>query len=213
MVINKNSENKRSLYLKYVNDIIKSLENEVEDWSINILNKKIYTDESFNIILNLEKKKIHIFKRRSNGESVKLITGIEKPFKLKDDEDKLTFNGLMISDLYILDELICLYDDEDNHNLLSVYSTEWNTIKDLETEIIPKIKMFLFDALFKNRFYKEDTKKWFGGQQDILFSDLITVKDIFRAVVSFERFQKNFDKNIIKIFGEDRFVFDKQKGE
>lgn len=213
MVINKNSENKRSLYLKYVNDIIKSLENEVEDWSINILNKKIYTDESFNIILNLEKKKIHIFKRRSNGESVKLITGIEKPFKLKDDEDKLTFNGLMISDLYILDELICLYDDEDNHNLLSVYSTEWNTIKDLETEIIPKIKMFLFDALFKNRFYKEDTKKWFGGQQDILFSDSITVKNIFRAVVSFERFQKNFDKNIIEIFGEDRFVFDKQKGE
>lgn len=209
MVINKNSENKRSLYLKYVNDIIKSLENEVEDWSINILNKKIYTDESFNIILNLEKKKIHIFKRRSNGESVKLITGIEKPFKLKDDEDKLTFNGLMISDLYILDELICLYDDEDNHNLLSVYSTEWNTIKDLETEIIPKIKMFLFDALFKNRFYKEDTKKWFGGQQDILFSDSITVKNIFRAVVSFERFQKNFDKNIIEIFGEDRFVFDK----
>lgn len=209
MVINKNSENKRSLYLKYVNDIIKSLENEVEDWSINILNKKIYTDESFNIILNLEKKKIHIFKRRSNGESVKLITGIEKPFKLKDDEDKLTFNGLMISDLYILDELICLYDDEDNHNLLSVYSTEWNTIKDLETEIIPKIKMFLFDALFKNRFYKEDTKKWFGGQQDILFSDLITVKDIFRAVVSFERFQKNFDKNIIEIFGEDRLVFNK----
>jgi hypothetical protein len=213
MVINKNSENKRSLYLKYVNDIIKSLENEVEDWSINILNKKIYTDESFNIILNLEKKKIHIFKRRSNGESVKLITGIEKPFKLKDDEDKLTFNGLMISDLYILDELICLYDDEDNHNLLSVYSTEWNTIKDLETEIIPKIKMFLFDALFKNRFYKEDTKKWFGGQQDILFSDSITVKNIFRAVVSFERFQKNFDKNIIEIFGEDRFVFDEQKGE
>lgn len=213
MVINKNSENKRSLYLKYVNDIIKSLENEVEDWSINILNKKIYTDESFNIILNLEKKKIHIFKRRSNGESVKLITGIEKPFKLKDDEDKLTFNGLMISDLYILDELICLYDDEDNHNLLSVYSTEWNTIKDLETEIIPKIKMFLFDALFKNRFYKEDTKKWFGGQQDILFSDSITVKNIFCAVVSFERFQKNFDKNIIEIFGEDRFVFDEQKGE
>lgn len=213
MVINKNSENKRSLYLKYVNDIIKSLENEVEDWSINILNKKIYTDESFNIILNLEKKKIHIFKRRSNGESVKLITGIEKPFKLKDDEDKLTFNGLMISDLYILDELICLYDDEDNHNLLSVYSTEWNTIKDLETEIIPKIKMFLFDALFKNRFYKEDTKKWFDGQQDILFSDSITVKNIFRAVVSFERFQKNFDKNIIEIFGEDRFVFDEQKGE
>ena len=213
MVINKNSENKRSLYLKYVNDIIKSLENEVEGWSINILNKKIYTDESFNIILNLEKKKIHIFKRRSNGESVKLITGIEKPFKLKDDEDKLTFNGLMISDLYILDELICLYDDEDNHNLLSVYSTEWNTIKDLETEIIPKIKMFLFDALFKNRFYKEDTKKWFGGQQDILFSDSITVKNIFRAVVSFERFQKNFDKNIIEIFGEDRFVFDEQKGE
>lgn len=213
MVINKNSENKRSLYLKYVNDIIKSLENEVEDWSINILNKKIYTDESFNIILNLEKKKIHIFKRRSNGESVKLITGIEKPFKLKNDEDKLTFNGLMISDLYILDELICLYDDEDNHNLLSVYSTEWNTIKDLETEIIPKIKMFLFDALFKNRFYKEDTKKWFGGQQDILFSDSITVKNIFRAVVSFERFQKNFDKNIIEIFGEDRFVFDEQKGE
>lgn len=213
MVINKNSENKRSLYLKYVNDIIKSLENEVEDWSINILNKKIYTDESFNIILNLEKKKIHIFKRRSNGESVKLITGIEKPFKLKDDEDKLTFNGLMISDLYILDELICLYDDEDNYNLLSVYSTEWNTIKDLETEIIPKIKMFLFDALFKNRFYKEDTKKWFGGQQDILFSDSITVKNIFRAVVSFERFQKNFDKNIIEIFGEDRFVFDEQKGE
>lgn len=209
MVINKNSENKKSLYLKYVKDIIKSLENEVEDWSINILNKKIYTDESFNIILNLEKKKIHIFKRRSNGESVKLITGIEKPFKLKDDEDKLTFNGLMISDLYILDELICLYDDEDNHNLLSVYSTEWNTIKDLETEIIPKIKMFLFDALFKNRFYKEDTKKWFGCQQDILFSDSITVKNIFRAVVSFERFQKNFDKNIIEIFGEDRFVFDK----
>lgn len=209
MVINKNSENKRSLYLKYVNDIIKSLENEFEDWSVNILSKKIYTDESFNVILNLEKKRIHIFKRRSSGESVKLITGIEKPFKLKDDENKFTFNGLMISDLYILDELLCLYDDDDNYNLLSVYSTEWNTQKDLEAEIIPKIKKFLFDALFKSRFYKEDTKKWFGGQQDILFSDSITVKNIFRAVVSFERFQKNFDKNIIEIFGEDRFVFDK----
>lgn len=209
MVIYKNSENKRSLYLKYVNDIIKSLENEAENWGVNILSQKIYTDESFNIILNLEKKKIHIFRRRSSGESVKLITGIDKPFKLKDDEDKFTFNGLMISDLYILDELVCLYDDDDNHNLLSVYSTEWNTINDLESEIIPKIKMFLFDALFKNRFYKEDTKKWFGGQQDILFSDSTSLKNIFRAVVSFERFQKNFDKNIIEIFGEDRFVFDK----
>ena len=189
------------------------MENEFEDWSVNILSKKIYTDESFNVILNLEKKRIHIFKRRSSGESVKLITGIEKPFKLKDDENKFTFNGLMISDLYILDELLCLYDDDDNYNLLSVYSTEWNTQKDLEAEIIPKIKRFLFDALFKSRFYKEDTKKWFGGQQDILFSDSITVKNIFRAVVSFERFQKNFDKNIIEIFGEDPFVFDEQKGE
>jgi hypothetical protein len=34
MVINKNSENKKSLYLKYVKDIINSLESEPEIWQV-----------------------------------------------------------------------------------------------------------------------------------------------------------------------------------
>ena len=36
MVISKNSKDKRSLYLKYVNDIIKSLEENPETWRMII---------------------------------------------------------------------------------------------------------------------------------------------------------------------------------
>lgn len=39
MVIYKDSKNKNSLYLKYIKDIIRSLEENPGDWSLNTLSK------------------------------------------------------------------------------------------------------------------------------------------------------------------------------
>ena len=82
MVIDKNSKDKRSLYLKYVNDIIKSLEEDSETWRMivrgNSDKKKIYADGSFSIIANLEEKKITVFKRKSiSSEEPKLLLDMD----------------------------------------------------------------------------------------------------------------------------------------
>ena len=61
--------------------------------------------------------------------------------------------------------------------------------------------MFLFDAIFSDRFHEENVKNWFGVQQDILFSDHISVKSIFTLKDFFESHKKDFDKNIIEILG------------
>lgn len=64
MVIYKDSKNKNSLYLKYIKDIIRSLEENPGDWSLNTLSKTFDKYSGFYIILNLEKKNIDILERR-----------------------------------------------------------------------------------------------------------------------------------------------------
>lgn len=67
MVIYKDSKNKNSLYLKYIKDIIRSLEENPGDWSLNTLSKTFDKYSGFYIILNLEKKNIDILERMINS--------------------------------------------------------------------------------------------------------------------------------------------------
>ena len=212
MVINKNSENKKSLYLKYVKDIINSLESEPGIWRMivcgNCDKKKFYADDFFNLVINLEEKVVNIFRRATRvNEEPKLLIDTIGPFKIRKKEVEFVFNGLMVSDISLLSELICHYDEDDV--FAGLFSMEWESEEKLKSELITKLKMFLFDAIFSDQFYEENIEHWFGVQQDILFSDSIPVKSIFTLEEFFESDKKNFDKNIIEIFGEDRFVFDK----
>ena len=199
MTIAKNTKDKKSMYNKYINDIIKSLENESGDWNINISTETLYIDESFDIIVNLEKKKIDIFERHLSGKIPKLITGFNGPFKLRREESKFLFNGLMISNISILGELICAYDKVDDFN--SLYSIKWDNSEKIGFEVLSKLKLFLFDAIFSDRFYKENVKHWFGFQQNILFSNEVSIKSIFQTNKTFESCKRFFDKNIIEILG------------
>lgn len=209
MVISKNSKDKRSLYLKYVNDIIKSLEENPETWRMIICGscdkKKFYADDFFNLVINLEEKVVNIFRRATRvNEEPKLLIDTIGPFKIRKKEVEFVFNGLMISDISLLSELICHYDEDDV--FAGLFSMEWENEEKLKSELITKLKMFLFDAIFSDHFYEENVKHWFGVQQDILFSDSIPVKSIFTLEDYFESDKKNFDKNIIEILGgEIRF--------
>lgn len=209
MVISKNSKDKRSLYLKYVNDIIKSLEEDSETWRMivrgNSDKKTFYVDDFFNIIINLEEKVVNIFRRATRvDEEPKLLIDKIGPFKIRKKEIEFVFNGLMVSDIALLSELICHYDEDEV--FAGLYSMEWESEEKLKSELITKLKIFLFDAIFSDHFYEENVKHWFGVQQDILFSDSIPVKSIFTLEDYFESDKKNFDKNIIEILGgEIRF--------
>lgn len=82
MVISKNSKDKRSLYLKYVNDIIKSLEENPETWRMIICGscdkKRFYADDFFNLVINLEEKVVNIFRRATRvNEEPKLLDKIK----------------------------------------------------------------------------------------------------------------------------------------
>ena len=204
MVISKNSKDKRSLYLKYVNDIIKSLEEDPETWRMiicgNCEKKKFYADDFFNIVINLEEKVVNIFRRATRvNEETKLLLDTIGPFKIRKKEVEFVFNGLMVSDISLLSELICHYDEDDV--FAGLFSMEWESEEKLKSELITKLKMFLFDAIFSDHFYEENVKHWFGVQQDILFSDSIPVKSIFTLEDYFESDKKYFDKNIIEILG------------
>ena len=204
MVISKNSKDKRSLYLKYVNDIIKSLEEDSETWRMimrgNSDKKTFYVDDFFNIIINLEEKVVNIFRRATRvDEEPKLLIDKIGPFKIRKKEIEFVFNGLMVSDIALLSELICHYDEDEV--FAGLYSMEWESEEKLKSELITKLKIFLFDAIFSDHFYEENVKHWFGVQQDILFSDSIPVKSIFTLEDYFESEKKNFDKNIIEILG------------
>jgi hypothetical protein len=106
---------------------------------------------------------------------------------------------LMVSDISLLSELICHYDEDDV--FAGLFSMEWESEEKLKSELITKLKMFLFDAIFSDHFYEENVKHWFWVQQDILFSDSIPVKSIFTLEDYFESDKKYFDKNIIEILG------------
>ena len=204
MVISKNSKDKRSLYLKYVNDIIKSLEEDSETWRMivrgNSDKKTFYVDDFFNIIINLEEKVVNIFRRATRvDEEPKLLIDKIGPFKIRKKEIEFVFNGLMVSDIALLSELICHYDEDEV--FAGLYSMEWESEEKLKSELITKLKIFLFDAIFSDHFYEENVKHWFGVHQDILFSDSIPVKSIFTLEDYFESDKKNFDKNIIEILG------------
>lgn len=204
MVISKNSKDKQSLYLKYVNDIIKSLEENPETWRMiicgNCDKKKFYADDFFNIVINLEEKVVNIFRRATRvNEEPKLLIDTIGPFKIRKKEIEFVFNGLMVSDISLLSELICHYDEDDVFG--GLFSMEWESEEKLKSELITKLKMFLFDAIFSDHFYEENVKHWFGVQQDILLSDSIPVKSIFTLEDYFESDKKYFDKNIIEILG------------
>lgn len=209
MVINKNSKNKRSLYLKYIKDIINSLESEPEIWQVFVRgsfnNKTIYADGSFSIIANLEKKKISIFKRRSgSSEDPKLLLDMDESTTTICPELWFVFDGLMISNILLLDQLICTYDYktyEDKMNSSGIFSMEWDSRGNFESKFLSGLKLFLFDSIFSDRFHEEKIKNWFGLQQNILFSDSISVESIFNRNQFFESNKKDFDKNIIEIFG------------
>lgn len=209
MVISKNSKDKQSLYLRYVNDIIKSLEENPETWRMiicgNCDKKKFYADDFFNIVINLEEKVVNIFLRATRvNEEPKLLIDTIGPFKIRKKEIEFVFNGLMVSDISLLSELICHYDEDDV--FAGLFSMEWESEEKLKSELITKLKMFLFDAIFSDHFYEENVNHWFGVQQDILFSDSIPVKSIFTLEDYFESDKKYFDKNIIEILGgEIRF--------
>ena len=211
MVIDKNSGNKRTLYLKYVKDIINSLENEPEIWCVAVCgssnNKKIYADGSFSIIANLEEKKITVFKRRScSSEEQKLLLDMDDSTTTLCPELWFIFDGLMISNILLLDQLICTYDYkayEDKMNSSGIFSMEWDSKGNFESKIISGLKLFLFDSIFSDRFHEKNIKNWFGIQQDVLFSDSISVESIFTRKQFFEVNKKNFDKNILKILGKD----------
>lgn len=211
MVISKNSKDKQSLYLKYVNDIIKSLEENPETWRMIIFGncdkKKFYADDFFNIVINLEEKVVNIFRRATRvNEEPKLLIDTIGPFKIRKKEIEFVFNGLMVSDISLLSELICHYDEDDVFS--GLFSMEWESEEKLKSELITKLKMFLFDAIFSDHFYEENVKHWFGVQQDILFSDSIPVKSIFTLEDYFESDKKYFDKNIIEILGGELYFDD-----
>ena len=206
MVISKKLKDKRSLYLKYVNDIIKSLEENPETWRMivcgNCDKNKFYADDFFNLVINLEGKVVNIFRRATRvNEEPKLLIDTIGPFKIRKKEVEFVFNGLMVSDISLLSELICHYDEDDV--FAGLFSMEWESEEKLKSELITKLKMFLFDAIFSDHFYEENVKHWFGVQQDILFSDSIPVKSIFTLEDYFESDKKNFDKNIIEILGRE----------
>lgn len=205
MVIYKDSKNKNSLYLKYIKDIIRSLEENPGDWSLNTLSKTFDKYSGFYIILNLEKKNIDILERRINSIGKMEFVTRDRHFSQEMVKDKYesVLEGLMISNILILKDLLAVYYEEDDFE--NTTSVEWIYDKDLERTLIPILKNFLFDSIFSGRFKKIDVEKWFGFQKDIIFSDSVSVKSILGKERIPEYFKNNFDKRIVEIIENDSF--------
>lgn len=205
MVINKDSKNKNSLYLKYIKDIIRSLEENPGDWSLNTLSKTFDKYSGFYIILNLEKKNIDILERRINSIGKMEFVTRDRHFsqEMVKDEYESVLEGLMISNILILKDLLAVYYEEDDFE--NTTSVEWIYDKDLERTLIPILKNFLFDSIFSGRFKKIDVEKWFGFQKDIIFSDSVSVKSILGKERIPEYLKNNFDKRIVEIIENDSF--------
>lgn len=205
MVIYKDSKNKNSLYLKYIKDIIRSLEENPGDWSLNTLSKTFDKYSGFYIILNLEKKNIDILERRINSIGKMEFVTRDRHFsqEMVKDEYESVLEGLMISNILILKDLLAVYYEEDDFE--NTTSVEWIYDKDLERTLIPILKIFLFDSIFSGRFKKIDVEKWFGFQKDIIFSDSVSVKSILGKERIPEYLKNNFDKRIVEIIENDSF--------
>lgn len=205
MVIYKDSKNKNSLYLKYIKDIIRSLEENPGDWSLNTLSKTFDKYSGFYIILNLEKKNIDILERRINSIGKMEFVTRDRHFsqEMVKDEYESVLESLMISNILILKDLLAVYYEEDDFE--NTTSVEWIYDKDLERTLIPILKNFLFDSIFSGRFKKIDVEKWFGFQKDIIFSDSVSVKSILGKERIPEYLKNNFDKRIVEIIENDSF--------
>ena len=205
MVIYKDSKNKNSLYLKYIKDIIRSLEENPGDWSLNTLSKTFDKYSGFYIILNLEKKNIDILERRINSIGKMEFVTRDRHFsqEMVKYEYESVLEGLMISNILILKDLLAVYYEEDDFE--NTTSVEWIYDKDLERTLIPILKNFLFDSIFSGRFKKIDVEKWFGFQKDIIFSDSVSVKSILGKERIPEYLKNNFDKRIVEIIENDSF--------
>ena len=84
------------------------------------------------------------------------------------DEYESVLEGLMISNILILKDLLAVYYEEDDFE--NTTSVEWIYDKDLERILIPILKNFLFDSIFSGRFKKIDVEKmvWFSKGYHIL---------------------------------------------
>lgn len=136
MVIYKDSKNKSSLYLKYIKDIIRSLEENPGDWSLNTLSKTFDKYSGFYIILNLEKKNIDILERRINsiGKMEFVTRDRHSSRKMVKDEYESVLEGLMISNILILKDLLAIYYKVDDFE--NTTSVEWTNDKHLECTLI-----------------------------------------------------------------------------
>ena len=119
------------------------------------------------------------------------------------DEYESVLEGLMISNILILKDLLAVYYEEDDFE--NTTSVEWIYDKDLERTLIPILKNFLFDSIFSDRFKEIDVEKWFGFQKDIIFSDSVSVKSILGKERIPEYLKNNFDKRIVEIIENDSF--------
>lgn len=205
MVIYKDSKNKNSLYLKYIKDIIRSLEENPDDWSLNTSSKTFDKYSGFYIILNLEKKKIDVLERRINSIGKMEFVTRDPHFsqEMVKDEYESVLEGLMISNILILKDLLAVYCEEDDFE--NTTSVEWTNNKHLECTLIQILKKILFDSIFSGRFKEIDIEIWFGFQKDIIFSDSVSVKSILGKERIPEYLKNNFDKRIVEIIENDSF--------
>ena len=142
------------MYLKYIKDIIRSLEENPGDWSLNTLSKTFDKYSGFYIILNLEKKNIDILERRINSIGKMEFVTRDRHFsqEMVKDEYESVLEGLMISNILILKDLLAVYYEEDDFE--NTTSVEWIYDKDLERYTNSNFKKFLFDSIFSGRFKK-----------------------------------------------------------
>lgn len=136
MVIYKDSKNKKSLYLKYIKDIIRSLEENPGDLSLNTSTKTFYEYSGFYIILNLKKKKIDVLERRINSIGKMEFVTRDPHFsqEMVKDEYESVLEGLMISNILILKDLLAVYYEEDDFE--NTTSVKWTNDKHLECTLI-----------------------------------------------------------------------------
>lgn len=205
MVIYKDSKNKSSLYLIYIKDIIRLLEENPGDWSLNTLSKTFDKYSGFYVILNLEKKNIDILERRINsiGKMEFVTRDRHSSRKMVKDEYESVLEGLMISNISILKDLLAVYYKVDDFE--NTTSVEWTNDKHLECTLIQILKKFLFDSIFSGRFKEIDIEIWFGFQKNIIFSDSVSVKSILGKERIPEYLKNDFDKRIVEIIENDFF--------
>lgn len=104
---------------------------------MNTSSKTFDKYSGFYIILNLEKKKIDVLERRRNSIGKMEFVTRDPHFsqEMVKDEYESVLEGLMISNILILKDLLAVYYEEDDFE--NTTSVEWIYDKDLERTLIP----------------------------------------------------------------------------